>query len=443
MKTIARLATFLLTSLGVAASAQDFRIVALSDEQAPGEAAGVNFGSFDDPVLNASGTIAFIASNRIYSGGSGTLSQVARRGDQAPGAAASASFNTFDDLVLNASGQTAFRAELTGAGVSTVNNAGIFSEGSGVLSLVAREGEQAPGAAAGVNFGGTFGSPALNASGRTAFVALLAGAGVDGTNNTGIYSEESGVLTEVARVGAQAPGAAAGVNFSSFFLSIVQNASGRTAFVANLTGAGVTATNNAGIYSDGLGTLSQVAREGDQAPGAAAGVNFSSLSVPRLNASGQIAFNASLTGAGVDVTNNSVIYIEESGTLSQVAREGDQAPGAATGVNFSGFGGPLLNASGQTAFSASLTGAGVNTANDVGIYSEGSGVLSQVAREGGQVPGEAIGVNFRSFDFFSLALNASGQTAFSAELDGPGVFSGNNSGIYATDLEGQLVEIAR
>ena len=45
-----------------------------------------------------------------------------------------------------------FRADVTGSGVGATNNQGVWSEGSGSLSLVARTGTQAPGAPGGVNF---------------------------------------------------------------------------------------------------------------------------------------------------------------------------------------------------------------------------------------------------------------------------------------------------
>ena len=46
---------------------------------------------------------------------------------------------------------------------------------------------------------------------------------------------------------------------------------------------------------------------------------------------------ASLTGSGVDSTNNAGIWSEGSGSLALVARSGSQAPGTPSGVNFSGF----------------------------------------------------------------------------------------------------------
>lgn len=109
--------------------------------------------------------------------------------------------------------------------------------------------------------GGSLGGPnaGFNDAGQTAFAASLIGSGVDSTNNQGIWSEGSSSLALLARTGSQAPGAPSGVNYSSFSNPVINNA-GRTAFLAGLTGSGVDATNNTGIWSEGSGYLALVVR---------------------------------------------------------------------------------------------------------------------------------------------------------------------------------------
>ena len=58
----------------------------------------------------------------------------------------------------------------------------------------------------------------------------------------------------------------------------------------------------------GSGELALVARTGSQAPGTESGVNFIDLHFPSLNSSGQIAFRANLTGSGVDSSNDKGIW---------------------------------------------------------------------------------------------------------------------------------------
>jgi hypothetical protein len=104
----------------------------------------------------------------------------------------------------------------------------------------------------------------------------------------------------------------------------------------------------------------------------------------------------------------------------------------------------VLNGAGQTAFFGRLTGTGVDSTNDSGIWSEGGGSgLALVAREGDAAPGTAYGVNFSSFDFSFPVLNGAGQTAFRGFLTGSGVDSSNNTGLWATDLNGDLQLIVR
>ncbi len=294
------------------------------------------------------------------------------------------------------------------------------------MRTVALSSQQAPGTPSGVNYTGALGSPALNDAGQTAFTANLTGSGVDSTNSRGVWSEGSGSLALVARSGSQAPGMSSGVNYSNSnsFSSILNNA-GQTAFRASLT------DGSNGTWSGGSGSLTLVARTGSQAPGTASGVNYGAFATlrPLLNDAGQTAFQAILTGSGVDSTNEIGTWSEGSGSLALVARTGSQAPGTPSGVYFSGdatvtaLGSPVLNDAGQVAFEAGLTGSGVDNSNFQGIWSERSGSLALVARTGSQAPGMPSGVNFSYLDFAGPALNNAGQTAFVAKFtDGAKAF---------------------
>ena len=69
-----------------------------------------------------------------------------------------------------------------------------------------------------------------------------------------------GAVQAVALQGTSAP---AGGNYSAFPSNAVLNGAGQVAFLANLTGAGVTAANDRGLYAGSLGALLKVVREGD------------------------------------------------------------------------------------------------------------------------------------------------------------------------------------
>ena len=209
-----------------------------------------------------------------WSGGPGSLELVARAGDPAPGLGEGVNFDRFSSAlttIINGAGQTSFFAYLIGPDVDSTNDQSIWSEGSGSLVMVARKGSHAPGTAKDVNFFRLIPGAMLNGAGQTAFVAYLIGPGVDQTNNSGVWSEGSGSLELVAREGSPAPGTAEGVIFSSIFPGPVTNGAGQVAFTASLTGEGVDGSNNFGVWAeDRNGLLTLVIREGDQievAPG--------------------------------------------------------------------------------------------------------------------------------------------------------------------------------
>ena len=231
-------------------------------------------------MLNAAGRTAFYAeatdfadlTEGIWKESPAGLSLVARRGSHSPGTATAANFNSFGPLAFNDSGQTAF-----GAGLGSGIDMGIWSEGSGRLALVAGTGNHPPGTPDGVMFSGfdyEYNPPAFNNAGQTAFYA-------DMTSGSGIWAEAAGGLALVAISGGQAPGTESGIEFANLSHAPVINAAGHTAFHASLSGAGVNADNDAGIWSEGFGDLALVAREGSQAPGTPNGVRFKAFGALR------------------------------------------------------------------------------------------------------------------------------------------------------------------
>ena len=109
-------------------------------------------------------------------------------------------------------------------------------------------------------------------------------------------------------------------------------------------------------------------------------------------------------------------------------------------MTFDVFTDPLLDAAGEAAFWARLTGSGVNNSNNAGIWSEGSGSFLELARRPGvtRPPGAASGVYYGEFlGSFVLSpiplLNMAGETAFRGSTDGspPGVDVSSDMGIWS------------
>jgi hypothetical protein len=169
-----------------------------------------------------------------------------------------------------------------------------------------------------------------------------------------------------------------------------------------------------------------------------------------INNSDEYAFTATLTiSSSVNSLNDAGIWAARHGNpQTLVHRESDHAPGTNAAVGFSAFSGLRMNSEGRVAFSANLSGisgageSGITTLNDTGIWSEGiSGALQLVAREDDHAPGTEGDTLFSLFA--EPALNAAGQTAFTAELRGPTITTANNLGLWAQDSSGELQLIVR
>jgi hypothetical protein len=400
---------------------------------------------------------------------------------------------------LSSAGQVVFRGTLSGPGVTDANNVGVWSEGSGSLALVIIEGGQIPGENPGVLFREPL-PPSINDSGQTAFMAstnpsgpnlgsaiwvkdnssttfnimlkrqvpgmdagvtltqygarrlidnagrsmlslTVTGAGIDSTNDQLLWQgdHDGGVI--IAREGNQAPGTGAGVNFSAFD-SPYTSGTGGYAFEAYLVGPGVDAANNEGIWAGAGGSTTLIARTGDNAPGTGPGVGFASfyISGPVIN-NGDVLFHGNLTGAGADNSNDTGVWFYQGGSTGLVVREGDPATDLGAGIEVGEITtGPSFNSTGTVGFHSLLTGPGIDGTNDSAIWEISSGVLSVIAREGSQAPGTNPGTVFNSLT--APAINDSGQLVFGADLTGSGVDNTNDRGVWA-QLGAGLELIAR
>ncbi|MEX2188944.1 MAG: dockerin type I repeat-containing protein [Pirellulales bacterium] len=460
-----------------------YRVAAHSGGLAPAFATGEYAGSFAafadlpgdmGPVVNNAGEVAFSARLRldvqpvdpnlvgvdpvalgvasqndrgIWSEGSGSLRLVAREGMPAPGTA-SYFGNQLREPVLNDLGQVAFQSNLVGA--STDNS--IWIGRGNLLVPIARTGDDPPPLTDDNDEFLSFDDPQLNNAGHLAFRALIRGDGivpVAGVNDRGIWSKTSADLRLIPRAGELAPGAVvAGLSvlFTEFSPPVLNDA-GEIAFRATLTGDEVNANNMNGIWAERAGVgLRLVAREGAIAPGT--NQPFAQIGLPAFNVRGRTAFNARLLGGG------SGIWKEGVGGLQLVARTGDLALGGGSAGNdenvfFSGFSQPLLTNLNRVAFAATLAGPSVVAGtNDEAIFVERRAGLAMVARTGDLAPGAGDDVAFAACDatrgdFFVPVVNERGQVAFLSCLAGPGITEANDLGLFAVTPDRELVKIAQ
>jgi hypothetical protein len=221
--------------------------------------------------------------------------------------------------------------------------------------------------------------------------------------------------SEVIRSGIQAPGLAPGVTTSVLHFDTQINDSNAVLHTMVVTGSGVDLTSNTVLYRN----TDVIFREGSTAPftGSTFG-DISSLNDVRMNNAGDVAFTNDLqTG---DAANNGSIWKHSGGVLTPLARDGDAAPMTA-GLTFGhlGFNSPRINASGQVAYHGEST-TGVDM-----LY-----VDTTLFAIDGQAAPSLPGLTFNGISSRWLDLNDSGDLMFGTLLTGPGVDANNSQALY-------------
>jgi hypothetical protein len=302
-----------------------------------GEVYGPFLGfSLQNNCINASGRVLFEVQllggtsttandGCLVSGPLGGLAIVSREGDVFPGGEVVIPVSGTTQLSfihqINEVGQVLHELRFAIALPSTATTANdhalaVWTPGFGD-TIIAREGQQAPGLPAGVLFATpTFGwNPSLSGcsftkSGNTMLQTSLDGGGtVPSVDDVAVYYGGASGWTLIMRRGSACPGLVNGELFGSLgATSMACNDAGQVAFISSLTGPLVTTANDSALWFGSIGNLQMLAREGDAVPGMT-GWMFQQISAgtnsPQLNERGQL-----LTQLGVtDGTNfKSVLF---------------------------------------------------------------------------------------------------------------------------------------
>lgn len=501
-------------SISFAASncVNQLKVVALSGQQAPGAPAGTVFTHFGSPIINNKGQTAFIGSvadpssmapiqTGIWSEGAGSLQMTAMEQVQPLGV-------QFDRVGLNFAfndrGEVAFLGSIGEIPVREPQGTNIWIGMGGSLKMLASRGDpisfegshydlngftrpmiSRQGHVAFIAASPDFSSsiwtaignnlsliaqtrtepfkiyeflwrlPLINATGKVAFSAQASGP----LSYSGIWSTAHGSLQLVARTDVPAPGLD-GTRFDTL-LPMSFDARGDITFFSRLAGQSVTLDNNQSLWKHEGGQVRLIARENDQAPGLPTGFVFSNLIKGpgdewriALDDRGDLAFRAELRDTRIALNNRSSIWRERKGELQLAFQTGIQAPDAPdTDVTFQSFEMPHLSHAGRMAFSAHLTGPGIDSTNSVGIWAEDAqGQFRLIAREGDVIdvdPAEAsdlrtiselrlVGNLFDSIDTRDhesrgeggqpYVINNLGQVAFQS------VFTDRTRGIFISNL---------
>ena len=357
---------------------------------------------------------------------------VVRSGDAAAGVEG-ATYAGFRAPTLTIGGRIGFRGFLNGPAVGFSDDTGLWVGTPDAWQLIAREGDAAPGAGGALY--SSLDTPVINRDGRVAFGSRLSSSSGN-SNEEGIWVGNPGAVSLAVRTGDVAPGSGGARYF--FLVSPQLNDAGQLAFGGGFTGAGANNTNNRGLWLGTPESPNLVVLTGDTAPGTGDAV-YAIVSGTALNNTGRIAFSGTTTGTGVNSGLDWGLWTGPPDALTLAAREGDTAPGTG-GATYSSFGNLALNDAGQIAFDGSLRGSGVNGTNRTGIWTGITDAVTLVARTGGTSPG-SDGAAYRRFG--PVAINRGGRIAFRGDFESDlGEFF-DDTGIYAQDAYGQLVQVAR
>ncbi len=328
----------------------------------------------------------------------------------------------------NSSGTVGFGAFVSGGSVAQ----GVFTDANGTDSGVAFIGEVAPDTGGG-SYSGPLAPHGIDSSGTLFFLVGVAG----GTTTAGIFSKESGGASDsVALVGETAPGT--GGTYASFGPQADAGDAG-VAFRATVTGGSAAS----GVFRDpGSGAGTAIALEGGTAP--VSGGTFSTFPELSMDASGQVAFNAIVSGG----TASEGIFLGSGGTPTALVLAGEDAPG---GGSFLGFANLSLADDGKVAFIAGVSGG----AAPVGVFVASADEVTAVLWFGEVAPGTGGGTFSTPF---GVGRNAAGLVAVRASVIGgtatEGIFLASSTprvpalspgslGLLAALLGGLGVAVAR
>lgn len=418
----------------------NFDSVAYTGIPAPGTTN--NFSTFDEVVTNDQGDVLFQGTTNTTRRGvwkrplNGPVEALALQNDPVPGIPG-ATFNQFNELNLNENGTAAFIASMFGVG-GRENEAIFVEDGQGGLRIATREDDQAPlSGEPGPRFmirprltpvSGQRGF-LLNDEDEIAFHSNTV-SDVGLSNGTGVFAEDAGTLE--TNVISTYPG------FSPAPITVVAE---------NPT---FNNDGNVAVFVDGddpAQVLPNGPEEDSLAP-SAGGALFLAFGGPVINATGELAFTATLknppgTSNLVSGTNSTAIYTTAGGGLTLVARAGSSAPGTAFSFAALSSAPVLISDRGDVVFQGSLVGAPNNA--DTGIWSlSPGGTLRKVFLEGDPAPrvsGFELGLGGAVTATENLVVNASGHIAFLAllrEINGPA----QDIGLYA-EINGQLELITK
>ena len=354
-------------------------------------------------------------------------------GAQAPGLASGVKFSDFVYPSINNSGQVTFAADLTGSAISSSNSSGVwFAPGSNTASLLARQGDQVPGLAAGTRFA-ALSSPRfplvyqVRSSGQAGLVAPTLSGTTSG--NVILYGPATGTLKVLADSGQPWP-SGQGSWSTSYppILSAYDN--GRLAITDPYFNAFTSAFSSMWAGSSST-ALNLVIKPGQ----AAGGIVIQSAWSPQITSTGKTTFGAGRTGPFVG-DDQSGFFVASGTTITTLLKYHDPAPGYPTGTI-------VNNPTGAyTAPAGAYVVTGTTTTGDTALWK-------------GDLSGGALSKLYSRADFLPLVAGATGcalgaplitpasQIFVTGTFSGTGIATLNDSALCTGTSTGDLKLLIR
>lgn len=449
------------TAAGATDDGITLETIALTGTAAPGGDPTQMFSQLTEGYINASGQVVFQArldgpgidntnDDGVWTTADGTLREVAREGGSATGFGPNTIYSSVSMIGLNQAGQVAFSAGLAGPGLVGVTRSSLWVDSAAGPALVLQGNEQVDGAIPGTLYGRFFGGAKwLNGQGAIAADVVLTGPDVTQDNDRAVVVATSANVFLAAREGDQLPRGTIGGRNPPRIWSLGSrditlngfNNAGEGVFTGSVIGGApdLSSDDIVGVINDG-GLVSVVARAGQLAAGTTATTRFRDFAISgsdlAINESGHVVFSALLTGPGVDSFNEKGIWLNRvDGSDPQlVARSGQPVPSDALGqeLELRGFGDIRLNDQGRVAFLASAAPSGSFDGRS-GVWTAKDGLQQLIALEDEPAPGTEADTQFSFFPSFSLRLNDAGLVIFPAGFKGPSVDASNDRGLFVSD----------
>jgi len=443
-----------------------FDTVALTGEAAPLPNGPGDYVDLSYPLITDTGRVAFVGvfprnggplnTAGVFSSYFGNTQLVFQQHQQVDLPAAEAYIQSFmsNRLSMTGQGQVAGRASLFGLPrvepFFSAPDEVIYAATPGGFRVLATEYGPVPDQDLGLKFQdfGPFQSSerlvhVMNRSGRSTFLAEL----LDANNfeiGPALFTETADGISMAAYTTGPVPGAAADVAFTDI-MDFTFSDAGVVTFLAKYKGDSLGPLTHYGVFSDRDGAVEPLYRFGDIVPNTGGGYSFGNLSFLDTNSAGQVAFASTLRPNAPVVYGSQGYFAERGEELIGFAFKDDPAPDAPLGSTFSGGAtnddhSILINDAGDVLFSTVILIPDVGSRDALYMNHHDTG-LSLIAKRYDPAPG--FEPTTQLVDFLNPSMNNLGQVVFLANVAGPGSHATRDDALYATDLHGELVLIAK